>query len=591
MDGFCLENFVTDSLLRSLSGILGKNGHSYMPLQEWKKEAAAVLSSAYRRCDFHTACFFCSFKDTEQCMQYRQGFVQNVVPQWLEEKMEEEELCLCYWNKEQSKLRFFKSLKRAVSSKEEVWIANNKAIRAEASIAHFVKQKRSPLKLDEDRLQQVAKWSQIGEKFKLSQDQTEVVRQVLQSPFVIVDGGPGTGKTTILRIIYQYYLNTYPDKVFCAAPTGKAAKRLSDVTHSPAQTLHRLLGALYDEENEETSFYYTSRNKHPGKVFLVDEASMIDAVIFASFLEALDEKAIVILVGDSHQLPSVGAGRVLADLIGSSAVPVYTLKENFRQLHDSLIIKNASAVLHGKNMEFTEEDADCHLISCAPKEMLNQVMEWVRSVNPELHVDVWKDTAVLCPKRTGAISTDSINEMLQKWNSMKKGYHIKTIQIKENFSRAFAEDDRVIQVKNDYHLICTESDGTEGEGVFNGDIGFVKEIRLGSEYALDIAFDDGRKCLYPIPAIAELELAYALTVHKAQGGEWKKVLLVLPDEYSPIFNRNLLYTAVTRAKEELWILGSEKTISRMIACQYSETRKTALKAFLKDLEAENADIT
>jgi exodeoxyribonuclease V alpha subunit len=397
---------------------------------------------------------------------------------------------------------------------------------------------------------------------------------------VIVDGGPGTGKTTILRVIYQYYLNIFPDLVFCCAPTGKAAKRMSDLTHSPAQTLHRLLGATYDEDSDESYFFFTKDNHHPGKVFLIDEASMIDAVIFSSFLEAVDDDAIIILVGDSHQLPSVGAGRVLADLIRSQKVTVCTLVENFRQLHDSMIVKNASLILHGQPMEFPEESSDIHFISARPKEMMDRISEWYKENDPDGHVDAWREMAILCPRRSGPISTDSINDMMQKLNAGRKGIRPTAIKISEGNVRYFSKEDRVIQIRNDYKLICREADGSEGEGVFNGDIGYVRDISGLSEFPLDILFDDGRRATYPTDRVNDLELAYALTVHKSQGGEWKKVLLVLPPERSPIFNRNLLYTAVTRAKEELWILGDRQTIDYMIRSQYSETRMTALKEFL-----------
>ncbi|MBO4928093.1 MAG: AAA family ATPase [Clostridiales bacterium] len=549
----------------------------------WKKEAASILRAAANSCDFKSPCFFCAFRDdSEHCNEYRKAFIQSIVPNWLQEQMDDEKMALCYWDETKSKLRFFKSFERAISSGKDVWVANNQAIRAEAAIAHRIRAGGKDRKVDEKHLENVLKWSQIGEKFRLSEEQLAVVRNVLTKHFVVVDGGPGTGKTTILRVIYQYYLELFPDLVFCCAPTGKAAKRLSEVTHSQAQTMHRLLGATYDEESDETYFFYTKENHHPGKVFLIDEASMIDAVILASFLEAVDEDATIILVGDSHQLPSVGAGRVLADLIHSEKVNVFTLVENYRQLHDSMIVKNSSLILHGEDMVFPEEEkSDIHFITSTNQEMLEKVMAWVIENNPDDHVDRWRDIAILCPKRNGPISTETINALLQKRNTSEKGINPSEFLIKEGVVRHFAKDDRVIQVRNDYRLLCKENDGTEGAGVFNGDIGFVRELNPYSDFPLDILFDDGRRALYPEKSVSDLELAYALTVHKSQGGEWKKVLLVIPQEYGPIFNRNLLYTAVTRAKEELWILGDRSTIHRMIRSQYADDRNTALRVFLE----------
>ncbi len=582
MEGMCLDHFVTDELMRSFERILGKNGHTFLPMSIWKEEAARILRAAANSCDFKTPCIFCDYKDTPACNEYRKTFIQGIVPRWFQEQMDEEKIALCYWDEEKSKLHFYKKFERAISSGKDVWVADDKAIRAEAAIAHRIHIGGADRSVNKDCLERVMKWSQIGEKFKLSSDQQAVVEKVLTKNFVVVDGGPGTGKTTILRVIYQYYLNLFPDKVFCCAPTGKAAKRLSEVTHSVAQTLHRLLGATYDEETDRSFFFFTKDNHHPGKVFLVDEASMIDAVIFASFLEAIHDDAIVILVGDSHQLPSVGAGRVLSDLISSKKVPTYTLLENFRQIHDSMIVKNASLILHGENMEFPKDDSDIHLISCPQSEMLAEVAKWVRENNPDGHVDAWRKMAILCPRRNGPVSTDSINEMLQKSNCNRKGIRPATIRVKEGVTRKFAKDDRVIQIRNDYRLLCKEADGSEGEGVFNGDIGYVRDLEALSEFPLDILFDDGRRAAYPVKSLTDLELAYALTVHKSQGGEWPKVLLVLPSERSPIFNRNLLYTAVTRAKEELWIIGDEKTLTYMIRSQYSETRRTALSIFLSE---------
>ena len=580
MDGMCMSHFVTEELRRSFEGILGKNGHTFLPYETWKKEAAQILRDAWNHCDFSTPCYFCAFYKKADCQTYREGVLNGFVRAFLEEKIAEKRIALCYYDRVKSKLHFFKTLKRAGESKEEVWIADYDAICAEASIAHQIEDRVRTREISEERLSSVLKWSQIGEKFKISNEQQEVVRKVLSQNMVVVDGGPGTGKTTILRIIYQYYFDAFPDEVFCCAPTGKAAKRLSEATHSSACTIHRLLGAAFDEEAEETFFFYTEKNHHPGKVFLVDEASMVDAMIFDAFLSSIDTDAVVILVGDSHQLPSVGAGRVLADLIGSSTVPVCTLVENFRQLHDSLIVQNASNILHGREMLFPDDQADCHLIPTSSKDMLAKVEEWVKKENPDLHVEEWKETAILCPKRNGSISTNAINERLQKMHAEKRGVILYSIEVGEGKKRLFAKEDRVIQVKNNYKLLCREGDGTEGSGVWNGDIGYVDRLAPSSQFPADVIFDDARRATYTAGNLQELELAYALTVHKAQGGEWKRVLLVLPPEFGPIFNRNLLYTAVTRAKEELWIIGEEKTISRMIRSQYSETRRTALKLFL-----------
>jgi len=583
MEGSCLENFVNETLLRSFQGILEKNGHTFVRFQDWKNEMSSILRRAYLQCDFSLPCTFCDFRGKKECDEYRKNFVQSIVPSWIASMIDQKKIALCYWDKKKSRLHIFSSLEKAAASEEDVWVADYTAVCSEANVAHNILNRDfRERKIDEDLLERALKWSQINETFRLSSEQEEVVRRVLRQRFVVVDGGPGTGKTTILRVIYQYYLNQFPDHVFCAAPTGKAAKHLSEVTHSGAQTIHRLLGADYDEEADETTFYFNQDNKHPGKVFILDECSMIDATVFSSFLSGISDKAIVIMVGDSHQLPSVGAGRILADLIASDLVTVCTLVENFRQLQDSSIVKNASLILHGKNMEFSDQDTDCHMMSCKKDEVMFRIWQWVEERNPEMHMDVWRDMAILCPKRNGAISTESINAFLQKHYSSRRGTTCYTLQPKENVRKLFAMNDRVIQVKNNYKLPCNDADGTSNDGVFNGDIGFVRKIYRSSDLGVDVCFDDGRSTTYPMKNVADLELAYALTVHKAQGAEWKHVLLVLPDEYGPIFNRNLLYTAVTRAKEELWILGESRTLDRMVARPYSDSRQTALRIFLSD---------
>ncbi len=590
MEGLCLENFVNDSLLRSFQGVLDKNGHTFMRLQDWKNEISSILRRALNQCDFSLPCTFCSFKGTAECGEYKKNFVQSIVPAWIAQQIDQKLLALCYWNKEKSRLHIFSSLERAAKSKEDVWVADYTAVCAEADIAHrILNWNLRERKIDEDLLERALKWSQINETFHLSPEQEEVVRRVLKQRFVVVDGGPGTGKTTILRVIYQYYVNQFPDDVFCAAPTGKAAKRLSEVTHSYAQTLHRLLGAEYDEESDETTFFFNEDNKHPGKVFILDEASMIDATVFSAFLSGISDKAIVIMVGDSHQLPSVGAGRILADLIASKLVTVCTLVENFRQLQNSKIVKNASLILHGMPLDFTEEEGtDCHLIPCKKDEVMFHISQWVNSLNPDLHMDVWRDMAILCPKKNGALSTESINDFLQRQYSGRNGARV-ALSPSENVKKFFAMNDRVIQVKNNYRLPCYNADGSSNDGVFNGDIGFIRKIYRYSDLGVDVSFDDGRYTTYPLKNVQDLELAYALTVHKAQGAEWKYVLLVLPDEYGPIFNRNLLYTAVTRAKQELWILGDTRTVERMVARPYSDERKTALKVFLTDRKEEDSE--
>ena len=414
MEGICLDHFVTEEMLRSFSAILGKNGHTFLPMSAWKEQAASILQAAAKKCDFKTPCFFCEYKDTDMCNEYRKTFIQAIVPNWFQEQIDQEKVALCYWNQEQSKLELFRTFEAAIASGKELWVADQAAILAEAQIAHRVRYSSSGRDLDNDSLERVLKWAQIDERFKLTEDQLDVVRAVLKQNFVVVDGGPGTGKTTILKIICQYYNLLYEGDVYCCAPTGKAAKRMSDLTHSPASTLHRLLGAVFDEEKEQTLFTYSEENRHPGKVFLIDEASMIDSVIFASFLSAINDDAIVILVGDSHQLPSVSAGRVLADLIRSGKVCVCTLVENFRQLHDSMIVKNASLILHGNDMEFSEGKTDVHLIEAGTEDMLSKISEWISEHNPDYYVDKWKDLAILCPKRRGPISTDVINSAVQK---------------------------------------------------------------------------------------------------------------------------------------------------------------------------------
>lgn len=415
------------------------------------------------------------------------------------------------------------------------------------------------------------------DKITYGEKQREAIETAVNKGILILTGGPGTGKTTtlkgMLRLFEREKLN-----IVLAAPTGRAAQRMTEVTGYEAKTIHRLLEVEWDESDRPV-FRRNLRNPLEAQVLIVDELSMVDIHLFSSLMDALPFGCRLIMVGDSNQLPPVGAGNVLHDLIDSSLLPVVELNEIFRQAQQSQIVINAHKIVHGEKIELTRNDGDFFfmgrnsalLAARTVRELFCERLPAAYGYNPI------KDIQVLCPSRKGEAGTVELNKMLQQ---AINPYTENRAQLLFRGS-VFRSADKVMQIKNNYDLEW-EKDGEKGNGIFNGDIGFVEDIDTRSG-VLYINFD-GKRVVYPSANLEELELAYAVTVHKSQGSEFKCVIIPAVGIAPQLSYRNLLYTAVTRAKENLIIVGTENQVYKMIENDKKTRRYSALKHFLTEGE-------
>ncbi len=410
---------------------------------------------------------------------------------------------------------------------------------------------------------------------RYAEKQKEAIRAAMEKGVLILTGGPGTGKTTTLNAII-HILKISGEKVLLAAPTGRAAKRMSELTGEEAKTIHRMLQVDWDEQDNPV-FTRNERNPLDCDCLVVDELSMVDAYVFESLLRALPLSCRLILVGDSDQLPSVGAGNVLGDLIASELFPTVQLKEIFRQSMESLIVTNAHRIVKGELPELSRRDSDFFFM---PREDGGEAQKLIVSLCAQRLPKSYgfsslSDIQVLCPGRKGELGTVELNKLLREAvNPPQKG---KT-EAKIN-GQLYRLGDKVMQVKNDYNLPWVREDGTSGEGVFNGDMGVITEIdRPGA--AIRVQIDD-KEVLYDFEHAAnELEPAYAVTVHKSQGNEFTAVVIPVLDPPGQLRYRNLLYTGVTRAKQLLILVGRRATIAAMIENDRKTRRYTGLGRFL-----------
>ncbi len=408
--------------------------------------------------------------------------------------------------------------------------------------------------------------------------QREAVEAALGQGILILTGGPGTGKTTTLNAIIQL-LERAGEKVYLAAPTGRAAKRMSEVTGREAKTLHRMLQVDWDEHDNPV-FTRNERNPLECDCLVIDELSMVDAYVFESVLRALPLSCRLILVGDSDQLPSVGAGNVLGDLIASGLFPTVQLKEIFRQAMESLIVTNAHRVVGGALPELRRRDGDFFFLPQSEPEAARQLIVdlCAKRLPKSYGLSPVTDIQVLCPGRKADLGTVELNKLLREAiNPAEKGKP----EVKLG-GAIFRLGDKVMQVRNDYDLPWSREDGTGGEGVFNGDMGVVTAIdRPGG--ALHVRIDD-KDVLYDFErAQDELEPAYAVTVHKSQGNEFPAVILPVLRTPSQLCYRNLLYTGITRAKQLLILVGEVAVLRKMIENDRKTRRYTGLgKLLLRD---------
>jgi exodeoxyribonuclease V alpha subunit len=393
-------------------------------------------------------------------------------------------------------------------------------------------------------------WVEKRTKLTLAKSQIEAVRVALASKVLVITGGPGVGKTTLVNSILKILLAKTMAIALCA-PTGRAAKRLSESTGLEAKTIHRLL----ETDPRTGAFRRTDEAPLDCDLLVVDETSMVDAPLMRALLRALPDEAALLLVGDVDQLPSVGPGQVLADIIASSAVPVVRLTEVFRQAAESRIIVNAHRINHGVMPDLAPvENGDFHFVDAAdPEEGVRKMLAIVRERIPKrFGFDPIRDIQVLCPMNRGGLGARSLNIELQKELNPPGEIRI------ERFGWTFCPGDKVMQVENDYD-----------KDVYNGDLGVVSRIDM-EEGELHADFD-GREVTYGFAELDELALAYATTIHKSQGSEYPAVVIPLSTQHYPMLQRNLVYTGVTRGKRLVVLVGQRKALA--IAVKGSRVRR------------------
>ena len=423
---------------------------------------------------------------------------------------------------------------------------------------------------------------------KLGDLQRKAVYEAVESGLVIITGGPGTGKTTTINAIIKLF-EMQNMEILLAAPTGRAAKRMTETTGMEAQTIHRLLELNGNpEEGGSMRFERNELNPLEADVIIIDEMSMVDIYLMYSLLKAVTVGTRLILVGDVNQLPSVGPGKVLKDIIGSEKFNVVRLSEIFRQAAESDIITNAHKINAGQSIRLDNKSKDFFMLSMNSSLQIQRALVSLIAEKLPPYVDATKyDIQVLTPSRKGELGVENLNKILQQYinppapNKREKQWG----------EVIFREDDKVMQIKNDYQMewkIVTKKGLTikEGSGVFNGDCGIIREI---NEFAgtVTVEFDEGKIVEYTGATLEELELAYAITIHKSQGSEYPAVIIPLLNAPRPLLNRNLLYTAVTRARKCVTIVGSENSVNEMIQNESEMKRNSGLVDSI--IEMEEAD--
>lgn len=422
---------------------------------------------------------------------------------------------------------------------------------------------------------------------ELDELQKKAVLESIKNGILILSGGPGTGKTTTINMIIRYFLSEEMD-IFLAAPTGRAAKRMTETTGYEAKTIHRLLelnGAVSGEA-KSARFEKNEENPLEADVIIIDEMSMVDIFLFQSLLRAVSVGTRLIMVGDVNQLPSVGPGQVLQDLLRSGQFPVVMLEKIFRQAQESDIVLNAHRIHAGEDIVLDNKSSDFFFlerndVNVIYKHMIQLILE---KLPPYVGAQPY-DIQVLTPMRKGKLGVETLNGILQQYlnpPSEQKKEHM-------GVSTLFREKDKVMQIKNNYQLEweVVSKYGIpidRGMGIFNGDIGMILEI---SEYtrSMVIEYDEHRRVTYSFDQLDEIELAYAVTIHKSQGSEYPAVIMPLLSGPRMLFNRNLLYTGVTRARNCVTILGSSMTLQEMVDNNFENRRYTGLANRIVELSA------
>ncbi len=437
---------------------------------------------------------------------------------------------------------------------------------------------------DEDAIRKKLGFIEKSENIELEELQREAVIKTVKNGVTIITGGPGTGKTTIINMIIRYFLDEGLD-ILLAAPTGRAAKRMTETTGYEASTIQRMLHLMVSD-NEDILYHYEFNEDNPleADVVIIDEMSMVDIALFDALLKALPVGVRLILVGDTDQLPSVGPGAVLRDLIASECFETVCLKKIFRQSECSDIILNAHRINSGEPPVLDNKSSDFFFLERDGVDIiLNNIVNLILKKLPGYVKASPLELQVLTPMKKGNLGATALNPILQRYlnppDPGKEEYEYDNV--------LFREGDKVMQIRNNYQLeweITSRYGVTvdKGLGIFNGDMGIISDIDRFNE-CLTVEYDGGRKVRYPFDGLNELEHAYAVTIHKSQGSEYPAVIIPLLSGPRLLFNRNLLYTGVTRAKDCVVLLGSSRQINDMVNNTDEQLRYTGLAESIRDI--------
>lgn len=412
---------------------------------------------------------------------------------------------------------------------------------------------------------------------KLSKIQIDAIKSCFEENISIITGGPGTGKTTIINTISKIYLDNGYNISLCA-PTGRAAKRIEETTGIEAKTIHRMLGYIPSSYDDIGHFEYNEDNPLETDLIIIDEMSMVDVVLFEKLLRGTKDNTRLIIVGDVDQLPSVGAGNVLSDLINSEKIKYTKLVDIFRQSESSNIIVNAHKINNGQEPILNEKNSDFFFLKTeTPAITRNVVVDLISKRLPNAYgYDFSKDIQILTQSRKGICGVFELNRLLQDILNPKT----ETTDELLVGNKLFRVNDKVMQTKNNYNLSFFDSDGEENFGVYNGDMGHIIFIDKSSK-KLTVEMDDNRVIDYTLEDLDNLELAYAITIHKSQGSEFKSVIIPMFDGYRLLQTRNLLYTAITRAKENIVLVGDKNVMNNMIRNNTINSRYSNLENRIK----------
>ncbi|MBR4706706.1 MAG: ATP-dependent RecD-like DNA helicase [Pseudobutyrivibrio sp.] len=459
--------------------------------------------------------------------------------------------------------------------------------RMEESIAGMLKELNVKYKTDSKQLMDTIRRIEIEENIELDELQKNAVVAAAERGLFVLTGGPGTGKTTTITTMIRLF-EEQGYSIFLGAPTGRAAKRMSEATGYEARTIHRMLevtGNISDEDDVATFARFERNEDNPLEcdVIIIDEMSMVDVSLMYSLLKAINPGTRLILVGDEHQLPSVGPGNVLKDILASGHFPSVTLKTIFRQAQESDIVMNAHKIHQGEHVTLDNKSKDFFFLKRNDADtIINVMLTLVRDKMPKYVDASISEIQVLTPTRKGLLGVERLNGILQNFlnppDSSKREW--------KGDSRIFREGDKVMQIRNDYQLEWEVTGGynitiEKGLGVFNGDVGIIKDINEWAK-TLTVEYEEGRKVTYPFANLDELELAYAITIHKSQGSEYPAVVMPIMEGPRMLMNRNILYTAITRAKKCVTMVGDADVFYSMVDNTSQAKRYSGLRARIEE---------